>query len=110
MQDRLYHPNGFRPDGCPFTIPGTAITTGGGTQMSKLNAFASKFGKFIVAGSSQTVSVGGYITGGGHGIFSGRYGLAADNVLQVEMVVPSGEIVVANECQNTDLFWAIRGV
>lgn len=110
MQDRLYHPNGFRPEGCNFTIPEVAVTVGGGTQMSKLTAFANKFGRYVVSGSSNTVSVGGYVTGGGHGIFSGKHGLAADNVFQVEMVVASGDVIVANECQNTDLFWAIRGV
>jgi FAD/FMN-containing dehydrogenase len=78
--------------------------------MGRLNAFVRRFGKFAVVGSSNTVSVGGYVSGGGHGILSGKYGLAADNLLQVEMVVPSGEVVIANECQNTDLFWAARGV
>lgn len=28
----------------------------------------------------------------------------------MEVVTPEGEIVVANECQNQDLFWAMRGV
>jgi FAD/FMN-containing dehydrogenase len=78
--------------------------------MAKLNAFVNKFGRNFVAGSSSTVSVGGYITGGGHGVFSGKYGLVTDNVLQVELVVPSGDTLIANECQNTDLFWTVRGV
>jgi FAD/FMN-containing dehydrogenase len=78
--------------------------------MARLNDFVHRLGKAVVAGSSATVSVGGYVSGGGHGVLSGKYGLAADNALQVEMVVPSGEVVVANECQNTDLFWAVRGV
>jgi FAD binding domain-containing protein len=110
LQNRQYIANGFKPDSCSVTISGSAVTVGGGTQMARLNDFVHKLGKAVVAGSSATVSVGGYVSGGGHGILSGKYGLAADNVLQVEMVVPSGEVVVANECQNTDLFWAVRGV
>jgi hypothetical protein len=29
--------------------------------------------------------------------------------LQLEVVLPSGQLVTASPCQNTDLFWAIRG-
>lgn len=36
-------------------------------------------------------------------------GQGANNVLEAEIVTPAGDIVVANEYQNTDLFWAIRG-
>ena len=77
--------------------------------MKRLVAFAHRYNQNIVAGNSNTVSVGGYIAGGGHGIYSGRYGLAADNVLELEMVTPTGEVVTANECQNPDIFWAVRG-
>ena len=110
MQEMVAHKNGFQPQGCNFTIPGSAITAGGGSQMGNISPFALKFNRTIVAGSSNTVSVGGFITGGGHGILSGKYGLGADNVLQIELVTADGDIVTANECQNQDLFWAMRGV
>lgn len=64
----------------------------------------------MVGGTSKSVSVGGYLTGGGHSILSPRYGLGADNVLELEVVTPMGDILTANECQNEDLFWAMRGV
>lgn len=78
--------------------------------MAILNDFADDHRRVIVGGSSATVSVGGYLTGGGHSVLSGMYGLGADTVLQLEMVKPDGSVVVANECQNQDLFWAMRGV
>ncbi|RKP04460.1 hypothetical protein THASP1DRAFT_21097, partial [Thamnocephalis sphaerospora] len=56
-----------------------------------------------------TVSTGGYITGGGHSILSAKFGLAADQVVEMEVVTPKGELLILNECQNTDLFWAMRG-
>jgi hypothetical protein len=31
-------------------------------------------------------------------------------VLQIELVTAEGEIITANECQNQDYFWAMRGV
>ena len=64
----------------------------------------------VVGGGAYSVGVGGYLTGGGHSILSARYGLAADQVLEIELVTPQGRILVANECQNKDLFWAMRGV
>uniref|UniRef100_L2FGL7 FAD binding domain-containing protein n=1 Tax=Colletotrichum fructicola (strain Nara gc5) TaxID=1213859 RepID=L2FGL7_COLFN len=56
-----------------------------------------------------TVGVGGFTPGGGHSLLGPRYGMAADNVLQMEIVSPKGEIMTINEAQNTDLFWAMRG-
>jgi FAD/FMN-containing dehydrogenase len=35
--------------------------------------------------------------------------LAIDNLLDVEVILASGEIVHANEKENPDLFWALRG-
>lgn len=53
--------------------------------------------------------IGGYMQGGGHSPASRNYGLAADNVLEAQVVLANGTIVTANACQNTDLFFAIRG-
>lgn len=58
----------------------------------------------------REVTMGGYLTGGGHSPLSHIYGLGADQVYEFEMVTPLGEVIKANECQNTDLFWAVRGV
>jgi FAD/FMN-containing dehydrogenase len=64
----------------------------------------------LVAGASKTVSLGGFLSNGGHGALSAKFGLGADMVLEIEAVTADGRIVKANECQNQDLFWAMRGV
>lgn len=64
----------------------------------------------ITSGGAETVGVGGYLTGGGHSALSSTYGMSADQVLEMEIVTPTGNILTINECQNTDLFWAMRGV
>lgn len=79
-------------------------------EMEPLYQMASAHGMAVVGAGGQTVSVGGYLTGGGHGALSSFYGLGCDQVLEVEIVTASGDIVKANECQNSDLFWAVRGV
>lgn len=63
----------------------------------------------VTTGQSQSVGLGGYISGGGHGPLSRTYGLAASQVLQVRVVTATGQILVANDYQNQDLFWAVRG-
>ncbi|KAI1417256.1 FAD-binding domain-containing protein [Hypoxylon sp. FL1857] len=99
----------FRPRGCKFTIESPAVTVGGGSAVGDIYDELGKINQTIVAASSRSVSVGGYLTGGGHSILSPRYGLGSDSVLEMEVVTPMGDIVVANECQNQDLFWAMRG-
>jgi FAD/FMN-containing dehydrogenase len=64
----------------------------------------------VVGGADANVGVGGYLTGAGHSPISAKYGLSTDNVLEMELVTPEGDIIIANECQNEDLFWAMRGV
>lgn len=64
----------------------------------------------IVSGGGGTVGPGGYLTGAGHAALSSTYGLGADQVLEMELVTPGGDIIIINECQHTDLFWAVRGV
>jgi FAD/FMN-containing dehydrogenase len=40
---------------------------------------------------------------------SSMYGLAADQVLALEVVLASGRFVTVTEETDPDLFWAIRG-
>ena len=47
--------------------------------------------------------------GGGYSLLTAHYGLAVDNVVQVEIVTADSRIQRANACENSDLFWAVRG-
>ncbi|GKT42657.1 FAD-linked oxidoreductase patO [Colletotrichum spaethianum] len=109
MQGIEYHPNEFKLAGSNTTIAGNAVSAGGGTEMGELLKAAAEHGQVVVGGTAESVSVGGYVTGGGHSLLAPRFGLAADNVLQMEVVTPSGEILTLNEAQNSALFWAMRG-
>ncbi|KAI0191937.1 FAD-binding domain-containing protein [Astrocystis sublimbata] len=109
MQSHKIHDDSFKPKGCNFTIDTPAVTVGGGSQLGPLQMELDKIGRTVVGGNSRSVSVGGYITGGGHSILSPGFGMGADHVLEMEVVTPTGDIVTANECQNDDLFWAMRG-
>lgn len=70
---------------------------------------AANVGRTVISGQDGTVGVGGFIGGGGHGPLSSHYGLSADHVLQATVVTTEGQIIIANDAQNQDLLWAIRG-
>lgn len=109
-----YDEGSFTPQGCSkcgsHEIGKGHATLGPGNQFLPAYKYLDQFNVTIVGGAGFTVGVGGYITGGGHGVLSPKYGLAVDQVLEMEMVTPQGDIIILNECQNTDLFWAVRGV
>ncbi|KAM3065110.1 hypothetical protein ACMFMG_006131 [Clarireedia jacksonii] len=97
-----------------WPVPGSnetasAIIAGSGNVWGDVLSYALGHDRAVCTGADKTVGLGGYIQGGGHGPLSSTYGLASDQVLQATVVTPTGEILVANDVQNTDLFWAIRG-
>jgi FAD binding domain/Berberine and berberine like len=67
------------------------------------------FGMATPGGTVASTGVAGLTLGGGIGHLTRPYGLAIDNLLEVDMVLADGRFVTANEKQNADLFWAVRG-
>ncbi|PKS11695.1 hypothetical protein jhhlp_001683 [Lomentospora prolificans] len=89
---------------------GPAFKLGAGVQVGELYAAANKYGVTAVGGECKGVGVtGGYIAGGGHSPMSGIYGLGSDQVLSIDIVLPSGRFITADEKNNKDIFWAVRG-
>ncbi|KAK4868625.1 hypothetical protein LT330_006827 [Penicillium expansum] len=104
-----YHDD-FQPVGA-VTTSGPAVTVGAGVILGDLYAEGARQGYTVVGGVCPTVGfVGGFLQGGGvSGKFSHSRGLAVDNVLEIQAVTADGDLVVANDYHNQDLFWALRG-
>lgn len=84
-------------------------TVGGGATMSHLDRGTQPFGLATTGGRVSTTGVGGFTLGGGGGWLDRKFGLACDNLISVEMVTASGEVVTASASENPELFWALHG-
>ncbi|KAK5992006.1 Bifunctional decalin synthase calF [Cladobotryum mycophilum] len=92
------------------TYKGPALKMGSGTLAGTAYTIAHNHGYQVIGGTCPTVGLaGGYTQGGGHSLLSSRYGLAADNVLEWEVVTAQGEHLVATPTKNADLYWALSG-
>ncbi|KAI9006838.1 hypothetical protein DFJ74DRAFT_377512 [Hyaloraphidium curvatum] len=81
----------------------------GGAKLGDLDGETGTWGLAAVAGSDPRTGVGGYLCGGGYGWLSRHYGMAADNMVEAEIVLADGRVVVCSESSEPDLFFALRG-
>jgi FAD/FMN-containing dehydrogenase len=70
---------------------------------------AAEQGFVVLHGSSPDVGVAGYSLGGGMGWLARSRGLSANSVTAVEIVTADGRLVRADQENEPDLFWAVRG-
>jgi len=81
----------------------------GGVVWRELNRETAVHGLAVTGGAVSTTGIAGLTLGGGLGWLMAKYGLAADNLLAVELVTADGSIVDVNADSDPDLFWALRG-
>ncbi|KAL6231479.1 hypothetical protein BDW75DRAFT_233574 [Aspergillus navahoensis] len=102
----------YKPEYTSSWYTGPALRVGAGVQGFEAQDAAHRLGSghVVVSGHSPDIGIaGGYTQGGGHGPLASRYGLAADQVLEWEVVTAAGEILTASPAQNADLYWALSG-
>ena len=89
---------------------GQALKVGAGVQSIDAYRAADRNGVVVVGGECPTISLaGGYSQGGGHSSLSSKYGLAADQVLEWEVVDGLGQLIIATPQNKSDLYWALSG-
>jgi FAD/FMN-containing dehydrogenase len=85
------------------------VTAGGGTLWGELNDATAEHGLATTGGAISSTGIAGLTLGGGLGWLMAKYGLAADNLLAVELVTADAEVVNVTAESDPDLFWALRG-
>ena len=94
-----------------FVLPGgsggqpgvKAVTLGAGVQLQDMYAYLGTQGVMAVGGSARTVAAaGGYLQGGGHSIMGFVAGMAADNVLEYQLVMADASPSFSKCLTNAD--------
>ena len=81
----------------------------GGSLLGHMDHDTMEYGLVTTAGTVSHTGVGGLTLGGGFGRLARRFGLALDNVLEVDIITADGQFRRASKDENQDLFWGVRG-
>lgn len=108
MKDLGYHKE-FTPSGCKTHYQNIG-EIGAGISAEEAYTFFETLGFHVTIGAVGSVGIaGGFGQGGGHGPFGPSYGLMVDQAVEFEVVTADGQLRLINECNDPDLFWAMRG-
>src|SRR5439155_17832128 len=81
----------------------------GGVLWGELNRETQLHGLAVTGGAISTTGIAGLTLGGGLGWLMPKHGLAADNLLSVELVTADGKVLHVSADEHPDLFWGLRG-
>ena len=79
-----------------------------GLTLAEFDHDCQAFGLATTMGAVSATGIAGLTLGGGFGWLSGKYGLACDNLLSVDIVTADGQLRTASSGEHDDLFWAVR--
>ena len=85
------------------------VRVGGGAVWGDVAEAIAPRGLVLSSGDTRSVGVGGSTLGSGVGWLVNSVGLAADQLVGVQLVTADGGVVSASEDDNPELFSALRG-
>ena len=80
-----------------------------GALLGELDRATQAFGCVVPAGIVTHTGLAGLTLGGGIGWTMRKFGLTIDQLLSVDVVTVTGDVIRASETENADLFWGVRG-
>ena len=95
--------------GCDVDPDARVARIGAGATWQHVLDAATPYGLAPLCGSSPSVGVVGFLTGGGIGPLVRTVGVSSDYVRAFELVTGSGDILRVTPEQHGDLFWGLRG-
>jgi FAD/FMN-containing dehydrogenase len=100
----------FTAHNCPSANAQNVGEMGAGVIAGDAYRFFNSHGVDITGGYEESVGIaGGFGQGGGVGDYTTTYGLMVDNAVEFEVVTAEGQVRTINECNDPELFWAMRG-
>ena len=85
------------------------VRAAGGLTWGELDAATQEHGLAVTGGRVPSTGIGGLSLGSGSGWIERKCGFTCDNLLAAEIVTADGNVVVASETDNPELFWGVRG-
>ncbi|WP_329002797.1 FAD-binding oxidoreductase [Kribbella sp. NBC_00709] len=82
---------------------------GGGATWRDLDRAGQRYCLLTTGGRASSAGVAGVALGGGSGWLERKLGLASDALISVELVTADGQLLIADETKNRELFWALHG-
>ncbi|PNP56700.1 hypothetical protein THARTR1_03396 [Trichoderma harzianum] len=100
----------FTAHNCPAANKKNIGIIGAGVNAAQAIGFFSKHGMSVTTGACPSVGIaGGFGLGGGHGPLAPTHGLMVDQAVEFDVVTTDSVFRTINECNEPDLFWAMRG-
>ena len=91
------------------SVAGSLVRIGAGTRsVDDLHAL-QPLDRQMVTGTSPNVSAAGFLSGGGIGWQTRKFGMACDRIAAAAMVLADGTLVRCSSTVEPDLYWAVRG-
>ncbi|KAI0382410.1 putative oxidoreductase [Hypomontagnella monticulosa] len=87
----------------------STVSVGTGATWDAVYCKLDPLGLSVAGGRVAGVGVGGLTLGGGISYFGPREGWTCNQATSFEVVLADGSVVEANEKQNADLWWGLRG-
>lgn len=82
---------------------------GAGVRWQTVLDAAAPHGLAPLCGSSTTIGVAGFLSGGGIGPLVRTVGASSDHVRSMTAITGNGELITATPELNPELFWGLRG-
>lgn len=80
-----------------------------GLTLGEFDRETQAFGLATTLGTVSKTGISGLTLGAGWGHLHGKYGLALDNLISLDVVTADGRVLTASATENEDLFWGLRG-
>jgi FAD/FMN-containing dehydrogenase len=88
---------------------GGSVRVGPGLLSGDLSRALAARGRLVPTGGCPLVAIGGLVLAGGFGFLGRRFGLVADQVAALEILLADGRLAAVSAEEEPDLFWALRG-